>query len=76
MTSSPSTDRQGMKIKRFYIIPQRYPTHTGERPLSFAIYFGREFLAYSWSLSRAWVALQLIKETYNRGKRILEKGTN
>lgn len=52
---------------KFYITPQRYPTHTGERPLSFAIYFGRTFLAYSWSLSGAWVALQVIRETYGKG---------
>lgn len=50
-----------MKRKRYYIVPQYYPTHDGKRPLSFAIYYGRTFLAYSWSLSRAWVALQIIK---------------
>lgn len=44
-------------------IGQRYPTHTGERPLSFAVYCGREFLCYSWSLSGAWIALQVIKKT-------------
>jgi hypothetical protein len=48
--------------QRLYIIPQRYPTHTGERPLSFAIYWGREFLAYSWSLSGAYVALQYLRK--------------
>lgn len=53
-----------MRVKRFYIKTQRYPTHTGARPLSFAIYHGRTFLAYSWSLSGAWVALQIIKDTY------------
>lgn len=48
---------------RLYIKPQRYRTHTGERPLSFAIYCGRTLLAYSWSLSGAWVALQVIRRT-------------
>lgn len=52
-----------MRRKRYYILPQRYPAHDGSRPLSFALYRGAEFLCYSWSLSRAWVALQLIKQT-------------
>jgi len=47
--------------QRLYIIAQRYPTHDGQRPLSFAIYRGRTFLAYSWSLAGAWVALRWIK---------------
>lgn len=50
-----------MRRKRYYIVPQYYPTCTGERPLSFAIYYGRTFLAYSWSLAGAWIALQIIK---------------
>lgn len=50
-----------MKKPRYYIIPQRYKTHDGQRPLSFAIYYGRTFLAYSFSLARAYVALQIIK---------------
>lgn len=50
-----------MRRKRYYILAQRYPAHDGSRPLSFAIYRGREFLAYSWSLAGAWVALQWIK---------------
>jgi hypothetical protein len=49
--------------QRLYIIPQRYPCHDGSRPLSFAIYRGSTFLAYSWSLSGAWVALQVIRRT-------------
>jgi hypothetical protein len=49
--------------QRLYIIPQRYPTHDGQRPLSFAIYRGRTFLAYSWSLSGAWIALQVIRQS-------------
>jgi hypothetical protein len=52
-----------MRRKRFYIVTQRYPTHDGSRPLSFAIYQGRTFLAYSWSLSGAWIALQVIRRT-------------
>jgi hypothetical protein len=47
--------------QRLYIIAQRYPTHTGERPLSFAVYKGRTFLCYSWSLSGAWVALEYLR---------------
>lgn len=50
-----------MRRKRYYIIPQRFPTHDGSKPLSFAIYRGREFLAYSWSLAGAWIALRIIK---------------
>jgi hypothetical protein len=49
--------------QRLYIKPQRYPTHDGKRPLSFAVYRGRTFLAYSWSLAGAWIALQVIKRT-------------
>jgi hypothetical protein len=49
---------------RMYIKPQRYPCHDGSRPLSFAIYRGRTFLAYSWSLSGAWVALAYLKERW------------
>ncbi len=50
-----------MRVKRYYIIPQRFPCSDGSRPLSFAIYYGRTFLAYSWSLAGAWIALQIIK---------------
>lgn len=50
-----------LKRPRFYIVPQRYPCFDGSMPLSFAIYRGRTFLAYSWSLSGAWVAMQVIK---------------
>jgi hypothetical protein len=52
-----------MRRKRLYIIPQRYKTHDGKRPLSFAIYQGRTFLAYSWSLAGAWVTLQFIRKS-------------
>lgn len=47
---------------KFHIKPQRYPCHDGSRPLSWAIYSGRVFLAYNWSLSGAWRALWLIRE--------------
>lgn len=47
--------------KRYYIIPQWFPCHDGSRPLSWAIYRGREFLAYSWSYVRAVLALRMIK---------------
>lgn len=47
---------------RLYIIPQRYPCHDGSTPLSFAIYYGRTFLAYSWSLTGAYVALCYLRE--------------
>lgn len=50
-----------MRRNRYYIIPQYFPCYDGSRPLSFAIYRGREFLAYSWSLVGAWIALQIIK---------------
>ena len=50
-----------MRAKRYYIIPQYYPDYRGVRRLSFAIYCGRTFLAYSWSLAGAWIALQVIK---------------
>ena len=46
-----------MRIK-----PQRYPCYDGSRPLSYAIYYGRTFLAYSWSFSGAWRAAQVIKK--------------
>lgn len=42
----------------FKIKKQFYPTHTGERPLSWAIYRGRKFLAYSWSLDGALRAVR------------------
>lgn len=47
--------------QRLYIIPQRFPDCWGNRPRSFAVYRGREFLCYSWSLAGAWVALQVIR---------------
>lgn len=50
-----------MRRKRYYILPQYYPDHRGVKSLSFAIYVGRTFLAYSWSLAGAWIALQIIK---------------
>lgn len=46
---------------RLYIIAQRYPDYRGNRPLSFAVYRGREFLCYSWSLAGAYIALQVIR---------------
>ena len=49
-------------MKRFTIRKQRYPAYDGSRPVSFAIYYGREFIAYSWSFSRAWVAVQYLKK--------------
>lgn len=52
-----------MRRQRLYIVTQRYPCHDGSKPLSFAIYRGRTFLAYSWSLTGAWVALQVIRRT-------------
>lgn len=54
-----------MRQQRLYITSQHYPTHDGKRPLSWAIYRGRTFLAYSWSLSGAWVALQMIRKGLN-----------
>lgn len=45
---------------------QRFPSHDGRRPLSYAIYYGRTFLCYAWSFSRAWVALQIIREGMER----------
>lgn len=48
-------------MARLHIKPQRYPCHDGSRPLSFAIYYGRTFLAYSWSLSGAYVALSYLR---------------
>lgn len=55
-----------MKWKpKLYIIPQRYQTAFGTRPLSFAVYRGRTFLCYSWSLVGAWKALQLIRRISN-----------
>ncbi len=56
-----------LRKQRFYIIPQRYKDCWGNKPLSFAIYRGRTFLAYSFSLARAYVALQLIKRTFEKG---------
>jgi hypothetical protein len=52
-----------MKRKRYYIVPQWYRTHDGQRPLSWAIYRGTEFVAYSWSYTKAYIALQWIKRT-------------
>lgn len=48
--------------QRLYIITQRYPCANGSRPLSFAVYLGRTFLCYSWSLAGAWVALAYLRE--------------
>jgi len=47
----------------FKIKTQRYPTHTGERPLSFAIYYGRKFLAYSWTRDGAERGLAEIRSS-------------
>lgn len=48
----------------FTIRKQRYPTHTGAKPLSFAIYLSRGFrsvfLAYSWSYEGARLAIKEI----------------
>lgn len=48
-------------MARLYIKAQRYPYYDGSRPLSFAIYHGRTFLAYSWSLAGVWVALEYLR---------------
>lgn len=62
-----------MKPKRYYLVirPQRYRDCWGNKPLSFGVWLIRpwrrkQFLCYAWSLSRAWVALQLIKQTAER----------
>lgn len=55
-----------MRRKRLYIITQRYPCYDGTHPLSFAVYYGRTFLCYSWSLVGAWKALQLIRRVAYR----------
>lgn len=47
--------------RRLYIVTQRYPDHLGRKPLSFAVYYGKEFLCYSFTLSGAYIALQYIK---------------
>lgn len=54
----------------FTISTQRYPTHTGERPLSWAIYLrrrwrGKLFLGYSWSRAGAERAIQELKNSGN-----------
>jgi hypothetical protein len=53
--------------KRLTIRKQRYRDAWGRRPLSFAIYCNHRFIAYSWSFSGAWRAVQLIKETMGWG---------
>jgi hypothetical protein len=47
---------------KYTIRPQWYPCHDGSKPLSWAIYYGEEFLAYSWSIEGAAAALVLILE--------------
>lgn len=47
------------------IEPQRYPTHTGELPLSYAIYDGDEFLAYSWTIEGAAAGIEEIQRSLN-----------
>jgi hypothetical protein len=54
-----------MRRKRYYIIPQRYPDAWGNRPVSFAVYCGREFLCYAFSLARAWQALEFLRQQRN-----------
>lgn len=49
-----------------HIRKQNFPTYTGERPTSYAVYDGFTFLCYAWSFGRAWQALQLIRETRKR----------
>lgn len=49
-----------------HIRKQNYPTWTGERPTSYAVYDGFTFLCYAWSFGRAWQALQLIREMRKR----------
>lgn len=56
-----------MLVRRYYIIPQRYPTHDGEYPLSFAAYMRRPFrrdlfLFYAWSRTTARQAMEAIKD--------------
>jgi len=51
-----------MRHKRLYIVTQRYPDAWGVRRLSFAVYYGREFCCYSWSLTGAWIALNFLRE--------------
>ena len=61
-----------MKMSRFYILSQRYPTHCGDRPLSWAIYYGfifKRFCGYSWSYVGAQRAIELIK----RGMRGIQR---
>ena len=60
-----------MRRKRFYILVQRYPDHEGNRPRSFAVYLGREFLCYAFSLARAWQALEFLRKQRDR---LSEKG--
>lgn len=47
---------------RLYVRPQWFPMFDGRKPLSWAIYDGRRFCCYSWSLPGAHVALRLIRE--------------
>ena len=59
-----------MRVKRLVIRPQKYPTHTGARPLSYAIWLLRPwkrkiFVGYSWSLAGAYVALQYLRKNLN-----------
>lgn len=48
---------------RLHIRPQCYPTCTGECPLSWAIWYGNEFLCYSWSLRGALEVFAMIRKT-------------
>ena len=53
---------------RLTITKQFYPTYDGQKPLSWAIYLVRPwrrkvFVAYSWSLAGAQMAMDVIKKT-------------
>ena len=52
----------------FTISTQFYPTHTGERPMSYAVWLHRRFLrkhfcCYCWNYETAVRIIELIKET-------------
>lgn len=50
----------------FTIRKQWYPCWNGERPLSYAIYLGDEFIGYSWSYAGAERAIKELEKLFEQ----------
>jgi hypothetical protein len=53
-----------MMRKRLHIRAQWYECFDGSKPLTWAVYNGREFLCYSWTLEGAKRAMEYLKERW------------